>query len=336
MISLPSGSRLDQVFNNPKHAVDHVQKGRLTGRLDFVFDLKTVHILWRDGKPVGAILAMKFGPAEYGRRVVDKVPEMISRVSRIEFYKYSEGDLFNVFVKNPDATLVERAIDVNQIPIFINTAPEPTIRLLKMILFSKTGAIEALKASYGTGFDQALAELVKKNVVSSDGIKCAAPQHVAMIMRNEIISGMLNEQSIIGALSIKDPSVAEIVNLAKQGNGSIPISAISQRYASEELRNKVLETEKMFLSKDVMIEAADEKGEKLYIMPDDVLTSVLRVQGGIARGEITPQEAATIKDASAELKASRDDLRKKLMDKYKVRELDKEELQNIMGKFIKE
>ncbi|MEE8168397.1 MAG: hypothetical protein V3T58_05950 [Candidatus Hydrothermarchaeales archaeon] len=333
MLNLPSGSKLDQVFNSPKHAVDHIQKGHLTGRLDFVFNLKTVHVLWRDGKPVGAILALKFGLPEYGRGVIDKVPEMVNKVSRIEFYKYSEGNLFSIFVKNPDATLVERAIDINHISVFLQTAPENTLRLLKMILFSETGEIEALKAAYGTGFDQSLGELVKKNVVSTDGIKCTVPQHVRMIMRNEVISSMLNEQAIISALSMKDSSISEIVDLVKQGSGSISINTINQRYPQEEQRNKILETEKMFLDKNVMIETVDNRGDKRYIMPDDVLTSVLKVQEGIARGEITPQEAASIKDASSELKAERDAMRKKLMEKYKVRELEKDELQNIMGKF---
>ncbi len=336
MISLPPGSRLDQVFNNPKHAVDHIQKSHLTGRLDFVFDLKTVHVLWRDGKPVGAILAMKFGLPEYGRKVIDKIQEMISRISRIEFYEYSEGDLFNVFVKNPDATLVERAMDINQIPVFLNTASEGALRLIKMLLFGRTGDIEALKAAYGPGFDQALGELIKKNVIYCEGIKCTAAQHVALIMKNEIISGMLNEQAVIGALSIKDAAIPEIMELIRQGKGSLTTSMINQRYPQEEQRSKALTTEKMLVEQNVMIEAADEGGEKLYVMPDDVLTTVSRVQEGIARGEITPQDAESIKDASQELKASRDELRKKLMEKYKVRELGKEELQGIMSKFYKD
>ncbi len=335
MISLPPGSKLDQVFNNPKHAVDHIQRAHLTGRLDFVFDLKTVHVLWRDGKPVGAILAMKFGPPEYGRQVIEKIPEMASKASRIEFYNYTEGNLFNIFVKNPEATLVERTIDINQISIFLNTAPEQTLRLLKMLLFSYTDAIEFLKSAYGQGFDQALGELVKKNVVSSDGIKCRVPPHVVMIMRNEMISNMLNERAIIGALSIKDPAIPELIDLAKQGKGAISTDALNQRYQGEQ-QSRVLETAKMLIGKNVMIEAVDANGSKVYVTPDDVLTSVLRVRDAIARGEITPQEAASIHDASSELKASRDEMRKKLMDKYKVRELDKDEIQNIMGKFYKD
>jgi len=333
MISLPAGFKLDQVFNSPKHAVDHIQKAQLTGRLDFVFSMKTIHVLWRDGKPVGAILAMKFGPSEYGRGVIDKVPEMVNRVSNIEFYKYTEGNLFNIFVKHPDATLVERAIDINQIPVFLHDASDDTLRLLNMILFSKSREISALKSGFGGGFEPALGDLVKKNVASSDGIKCAVPKHVEMIIKNEIIRGMLNEQAIIGALSSKEPALPQLIDLVKQGNGTVPMTTIEERYPAEEQRNTVLEMEKTFEDKKMIIEAVDEHGGKLFFMPDDVLTSVLKVQEGIARGEITPQEAATIKGASSELKSERDALRAKLMEKYKVRELEKDEISNIMGKF---
>ncbi|RMF89131.1 MAG: hypothetical protein D6733_07035, partial [Methanobacteriota archaeon] len=327
MIHIPPGSKVDVALGSPRQAMEYAQTKGLTGRIEFTFNLKTVHLFWKDGKPLGAIMLPKFGmDATYGRDVVNAMPQLIKTVQKISIYTYSEPDLQGIMEKHPKAAFLEQDIPVDEIPGFLSSIDDKTMKLLKMIVFSKGGLnIDALKTAFTMPpladytkeeFEEAFSNLLKARVISTDGVEVLIPRYISLIIKNEIVNDIIEKGELRDVLKEEDPFVKELFEVFKEKGGVIPYRELKERYRDSKDKYRLFEIGDTLLEKDILIEAIDEKGETLYVVPEDILDNLDK-----------------IKADKVDVKLSREELRKQLMEKFKVKEPDREQIKSIVNKF---
>jgi hypothetical protein len=327
MIHIPPGSKLDVGIGNPKRAMDYAQKKEFTGRVEFSFNLKTVHLFWKGGKPVGAIMLPKFGmDATYGSDVVNAMPQLIKTVQKISLFTYSEPDILGIMEKHPKAAFVEQDIDVDEIPQFLGSADEKTKKLLKMILFSKGELnIDAMKTAFTMPpladyskeeFDEAFSNLLNARVISTDGMVALIPKYIYLIMKNEVVSDIIEKGELREVLKEGDPFVKELFEVFKKSGGAVPYRQFKDKYKDSKDKYRLFEIGDMLMERDILIEGIGEKGETLYVVPTDILDNLDK-----------------IKADKVDVKVSREELRKQLMEKFKVKEPDRDQVKNIVNKF---
>ncbi len=327
MVQIPPGIKTSTNIGSPRQAMDYAQKERLTGRMEFKFNLKNVHLFWLNGKPVGAIMLPKFGvDASYGRDVVDGMPQLIKTVQKIDIFTLDEETLEKLMEKHPDSTLADKVIDVDDIAKFLGSTDDKTLKLLKMILFSEEEAsIDLFRNAYTMPpladytkeeFEEAFSNLLKGRVISTDGIKVQIPKYIRLIMKNEIISGIIQKGELRDILKEDDPFIKEFFDLLKKSDGRVPYTLFRDKYKGSREKYRLFETGDMLLEKDTLIEGIDRNGNTLYILPTEIL-----------------QNLEKIKQDRVDVEVSKEELKKQLLEKFKIREPDRDQIKNIVNKF---
>ncbi|MFQ5800295.1 MAG: hypothetical protein ACE5HH_01065 [Candidatus Hydrothermarchaeales archaeon] len=330
MIHIPPGSKASLNIGSPKQAMEYAQKEGFIGRMEFTFNLKTVHLFWRHGKPVGAIMMPKFGmDATYGRDVVDGMPELIKTVLKIGLFTYDEADLLGIMEKHPKAAFVEQVIEVNDIPKFLDSADDKTKKLLKMMLFSKGELnIDSMGIAFTMPpladytkeeFDEAFSNLLKARIISTDGVVAMMPKYIHLITKNEIINDIIERGELRDVLKEEDPFIKEFFEVFKKSGGAVSYREFKKRYKDSKEKYRIFEIGDTLLERDILIEGIDEKGETLYVMPVKILKNLEK-----------------IKADKVDVKVSREELRKQLMEKFKMREPDRNQIKNIVNKFYED
>lgn len=330
MISVPSGVKVNLNITRPSQAMEHAQGTSFTGRMEFTFNLKSVHLFWSNGKPIGAVMMPKFGvDAVYGSTVVDKMPQLIKTVLKIELYTCSPDEIIQLMSEHPEAALVEQIMDIDEIPQFIKRADEKTIKLLKMILFSRGNpSVEAMKTSFTmppladyspAEFDEAFSNLISERVITTDGVGVHMPRYLQLILKNEIVNSILDGGELKDVLNDEDPFVRDFFKELKKHDGTVAYRTLKDSYQDAKHKYRLYEVGDTLLEKGVLIEGVDEKGETLYIIPLEILENL-----------------ENIKTDKKDTKVSREDLKKQLMEKFKIREPDRDQIKNIVTKFYEE
>lgn len=303
--------------------------------------LRPFTFFFKDGKPAAAILALKFGVPEYGNSVIEKIPEMLPAVQRVEAYTYSEKELFKVVAQNPLSTLSAKVIEINGIAAFLNTIDANTSMLLNMIVFGEDSSIQALRRAFTSEpagrkaeeFGTAMKDLQENGVVQNDGIRLTIPRHIQLILRTEILNRTMDKNKIARILGAKDPILPDLLELARLRNGTIPCSILTDKYKDEIHHRMLSESLKNLVEKGILMKCADGAGNVVLSIPVEVSDSIAQVRLELERG-ILKIEPETLEQATAPQSAA--DRRAELLKKFNIKPPDKEQIKKTIDKFYEE